>query len=136
MTKVNQPSLLGESSAPNTKEEFDKAKLEFKNSIENLVSKIGKLLEKNRKYEKENEKLNETVRELNLKLQEFKLEINKLNSDVVIKEKEISNYKNQIMSLQSGNTSTDDKDKVKSRIKELIAKIDTHLDSFDDEEEQ
>ena len=102
MGNVKQPSLLGENSPVNTKEEFEKAKLDFKNSIELLVSKVGHLIEKNARKEKENEKLNETVRELNLKLQELKLEINKLNSDIVLKEKEISNFKNQILGLKTG----------------------------------
>jgi chromosome segregation ATPase len=136
MGNVKQPSLLGENSPVNTKEEFEKAKLDFKNSIELLVSKVGHLIEKNAKKEKENEKLNETVRELNLKLQELKLEINKLNSDIVLKEKEISNFKNQILGLKAGKSATDDKEKVKSRIKELISRIDTHLDSYEEQDEE
>lgn len=136
MTKVNQPSLINDSEQPDSHEDFDKAKSMFVQCVDRLTLKIGLLIERLRHLEDENQKFKDTVNELNNRLQEIKLELAKANSDSVQKDKEILNLKSIILGLQSNKSSISDKENIKSRIKELIARIDTHLEQYGDSVEE
>ncbi len=130
MVKVNQPPLINENEQPESHEDFDKAKAMFVQCVDRLTLKIGLLIERLRRLEEENQRFKESVNELNNQLQEIKLELAKANSDSVLKDKEILNLKSIILGLQSNKSSIPDKDNIKSRIKELIARIDTHLEQY------
>lgn len=132
MTKVNQPSLLYDAPQPNQVDEMEELKKNFNRALEHLNMKVGMLIEKISKNEEENKVLKDSVNELKGKIQEYKIELTKKDSDLIQKDKEISNLKNMVFTLQSGDSSIPDKDGVKSRIKELIARIDTHLENQDE----
>lgn len=136
MTKVNQPSLINDSEQTDSHEDFDKAKSMFVQCVDRLTLKIGLLIERLRHLEDENKKFKDTVNDLNNRLQEIKLELAKANSDSVQKDKEILNLKSIILGLQSNKSSISDKENIKSRIKELIARIDTHLEQYGDSVEE
>lgn len=136
MTKVNQPSLINENDQPESHEDFDKAKAMFVQCVDRLTLKIGLLIERLRRLEEENQKFKESVNDLNNRLQDIKLELAKSNSDCVLKDKEILNLKSIVLGLQSNKSSITDKDNIKSRIKELIARIDTHLEQYGENVEE
>ncbi len=136
MTKVNQPSLINDNEQPESHEDFDKAKSLFVQCVDRLTLKIGLLIERLRRLEDENKGFKETINDLNNKLQEIKLELAKSNSDSVLKDKEILNLKSIILGLQSNKSSVLDKENIKSRVKELIARIDTHLEQYEENQEE
>lgn len=128
MSNIDQPSLLYDNPNMGSKEELENAKQLFRQSISRLSSKVNELIEKISRAESDNETLRETIKEFNNKVQDLKIEINRLNSESLQKDKEISNLKNMVLSLQTRKTSLQDKENVRSRIKELISRIDTHLE--------
>lgn len=136
MTKVNQPSLINDSEQTDSYEDFVKAKSMFVQCVDRLTLKIGLLIERLRHLKDENLRLKDTVNDLNNRLQEIKLELAKANSDSVQKDKEILNLKSIILGLQSNKSSISDKENIKSRIKELIARIDTHLEQHGESVEE
>ncbi|MCX7833214.1 MAG: hypothetical protein N2490_03275 [Ignavibacteria bacterium] len=136
MAKVNQPPLIGDSEQTDSHEDFDKAKSLFVQCVDRLTLKIGLLIERIRRLEDENQRFKESVNDLNNRLQEIKLELAKTNSDSVLKDKEILNLKSIILGLQSNKSSLTDKENIKSRIKELIARIDTHLEQYGENYEE
>ncbi len=128
MPNVDQPSLLYDNPNMGSKEELENAKQLFRQSVARLSTKVNELIAKISRSESDNETLRETIKELNGKIQDLKIEINRLNSESLLKDKEISNLKNMVLSLQTRKTSLQDKENVRSRIKELISRIDTHLE--------
>jgi hypothetical protein len=73
---------------------------------------------------------------LNLKISELKLQNTKAGTELINKDKEISELKNLALNTSTGSLSGSDKDNVKSRIKELISRIDTHLEHYEDNDER
>jgi uncharacterized protein (DUF3084 family) len=128
MSNIDQPSLLYDNPNMGSKEELENAKQLFRQSISRLSTKVNELIEKISRAESDNETLRDTIKEFNGKVQDLKIEINRLNSESLQKDKEISNFKNMVLSLQTRKTSLQDKENVRSRIKELISRIDTHLE--------
>lgn len=128
MSNIDQPSLLYDNPNMGSKEELENAKQLFRQSVSRLSTKVNELIEKITRSESDNETLRETIKEFNGKVQDLKIEINRLNSESLQKDKEISNLKNMVLSLQTRKTSLQDKENVRSRIKELISRIDTHLE--------
>jgi len=128
MSNIDQPSLLYDNPNMGSKEELETAKQLFRQSIARLSTKVNELIEKISRSESDNETLRETIKEFNGKVQDLKIEINRLNSESLLKDKEISNLKNMVLGLQTRKTSLQDKENVRSRIKELISRIDTHLE--------
>ncbi len=102
-------------------------------SYESLSSKIKALIEKYRNVNEENHQLKENIKEINNKITDLKLQLNKLNSDTLLKDREISELKTLLLSSENDNTNVRDKDFVKSRLKELISRIDVHLESYEDQ---
>ena len=133
MTKVNQPSLLYDAPQPNPADELESLQKNFSRALEHLNMKVGMLVEKIGKSDEETKMLKETINELKGKIQEYKIELTKKDSDLVLKDKDISNLKNMVFTLQSNKSTISDKDGVKNRIKELIARIDTHLENQDED---
>ena len=103
-------------------------------SFERLLTKVGLLISKNNEIKEENLSSKENIKELNNKITELKLELNKLSSDSVFKDQEISSLKNLLLNSEVGNNSIQNKENVKSRIKELISRIDVHLDQYEQEQ--
>ncbi|MCB0722241.1 MAG: hypothetical protein KDC73_00390 [Ignavibacteriae bacterium] len=103
-------------------------------ALENLFSKARALVNKMKDTQEENKELKEGIKELNSKITDLKLQLTKINSLCVLKDKEISDLKN--LALNKDNNSNQDKDEIKSRIKELISRIDSHLEEAETHEEE
>jgi hypothetical protein len=120
-------------SETNSREEIIKLEGLLAVSYESLSSKIKALLDKFRNVNEENHQLKENIKEINNKVTDLKLQLNKLNSDTLLKDREISELKTLLLSSENENTNVRDKDFVKSRLKELISRIDVHLETYEDQ---
>lgn len=120
-------------SETNIREEIIKLEGLLAVSYESLSSKIKALIEKYRNVNEENHQLKENIKEINNKVTDLKLQLNKLNSDTLLKDREISELKTLLLSSENENTNVRDKDFVKSRLKELISRIDVHLETYEDQ---
>jgi SMC interacting uncharacterized protein involved in chromosome segregation len=120
-------------SETNNREEIIKLEGLLAVSYESLSGKIKVLLDKYRNMTEENHQLKENIKEINNKVTDLKLQLNKLNSDTLLKEREISELKAMLLSSENENTNVRDKDFVKSRLKELISRIDVHLEQNEDQ---
>jgi uncharacterized coiled-coil DUF342 family protein len=114
------------------KEEIYKLQGNYNTSLEKLFSKLNLLISKFKDIKEENNGLRDTIKELNNNITDLKLQLTKANSDSVFKDKEISSLKNLLLNSEVGKTSIQNKDQVKSRIKELISRIDSHLEQYDE----
>jgi uncharacterized coiled-coil protein SlyX len=114
------------------KEEIYKLQGFYNTSLEKLFSKLNLLISKFKDIKEENNGLRDTIKELNNNITDLKLQLTKANSDSVFKDKEISSLKNLLLNSEVGKTSIQNKDQVKSRIKELISRIDSHLEQYDE----
>ena len=114
------------------KEDLIRVKELHSGLLQRLNSKIMLLIEKVKEYKSDNSSLKEDIRELNTRVNELKLQLTKSNTDSVKKEEEISNLRNTLLNSNNPNSSPVEKENVKSRIKELISRIDVHLDQYDD----
>ncbi len=101
-------------------------------SIDDLLSKVKLLISKLKDVKNENTLLKENIKNLNLKISELKLQHTKLNTELVNKDKEISDLKSLILNSSNNKIPIKDKENVKSRIQELISRIDTHLEQYED----
>lgn len=118
---MNQKS--GEINKDFFKDQKNFVRIEF----DDLVSKVKLLISKIKDLKNENILLKENIKNLNLKISELKLQHTKLNTELINKDKEISDLKNSVLNSAYNKISLKDKDNVKSRIRELITRIDTHL---------
>ncbi len=105
-------------------------------SYESISNKVKVLIEKYNTVNAENHQIKENLKDLNNKITDLKLQLNKLNSDSVNKDKEISELKNMLLSTENDNTSIRDKEVVKSRLKELISRIDVHLEQYEGQSQE
>lgn len=103
-------------------------------SLEDLLSKVKMLISKLKESKNESVLLKENIKNLNLKISELKLQHTKLNTELINKDKAISELKNSVLNSTNNKISLKDKDNVKSRIKELISRIDNHLEQYDNGE--
>ena len=115
------------------KENFDRFKDSQKQSLEKLFKKIGELIKFYKETKEENNLLNENIKDLTNKITELKIQLSKSNSDLVFKDKEISDLKNLLLNANNSKLSLQDKQNLKSRIQELISRIDVHLEQYEDE---
>jgi predicted nuclease with TOPRIM domain len=100
-------------------------------SVDDLLSKVKILISKLKDLKNENILLKENIKNLNLKISELKLHHTKLNTEIINKDKEISDLKNSVLNSTNNKVSINDKNIAKSRIQELITRIDTHLEQYD-----
>jgi len=114
-----------------TKEDLLKLQGVFDTSLENLHIKIKILVDKLAQSVGEKDRLKETAQELTNKITDLKIQLNKLNSDSVVRDREISELKTMLINTENNKTSVRDKEFVKSRLKELISRIDVHLEQYE-----
>jgi len=114
------------------KEEIYKLQGYYNTSLEKLFSKVNLLIAKVKDLKEENNSLREGIKDFNNNITDLKLQLTKANSDSVIKDKEISSLKNLLLNSEVNKTSIQNKDQVKSRIKELMDRIDSHLEQYDE----
>ena len=105
-------------------------------SLEQLFSKVKKLIYKMKEVTEENTLFKENIKELNNSITDLKLQLTKTNSDSLIKDKEISDLKNLLLDSSKNENISQDKENIKSRIKELISRIDVHLEKNEESAEE
>ena len=110
------------------KDEFNKLKESHKSALDRLFEKVKKLIFRMKEVSDENSLLKENIKELNNSITDLKLQSTKINSDSVVKDKEISDLKNMLLDSSKNVDILQDKENIKSRIKELISRIDVHLE--------
>ena len=100
----------------------------LKNELEKMFSKVKVLVEKFNISKDENKILREKVKELELALGETKIEVSNKNSELLNKDKEISEFKNRLLDVRKNMIAGEDKTQLKSRIRELMVRLDAHLE--------
>lgn len=100
----------------------------LKSELEKLFSKVKNLVEKYNKFKNENKELKEKITVLESSLNDAEIKISNRNSELLSKEKEISELKNKILEISKNKVSSEDKSQLKSRIRELMIKLDSHLE--------
>ncbi len=100
----------------------------LKGEIEKLFSKIKILSEKYGSFKAENKLLKEKIKEVEQYLSEAKMEISNKSSELLAKDKEITDLKIRLLDEKKNKISADDKSQLKSRIRELMVRLDTHLE--------
>jgi chromosome segregation ATPase len=100
----------------------------LKNEVEKLFSKIKVLVEKYNNAKDENKLLKEKLKELENSVSEFKLEISGKSSELLSKDREITDLKNKLLDERKNKISAEDKSHLKSRIRELMVRLDAHLE--------
>jgi len=124
---------MNDSSSEINKENFDRIKDSHQQLLERLFKKIQDFVKSYKVIKEENTTLKENLRDLNNKITELKLQLSKINSDSVLKDKEISDLKNLLLNSNNNKLSLQDKQNLKSRIQELISRIDVHLEQYDED---
>ncbi len=119
---------MAENSKEFNKDEFNKLKESHKSALDRLFEKVKKLIYRIKEVSDENNLLKENIKELNNSITELKLQSTKINSDSVVKDKEISDLKNMLLDSSKNVDILEGKENIKSRIKELISRIDVHLE--------
>ena len=112
---------------------INEAKNSLRVSIQGLLTKVRVMLTKISKLDEENKDLRDQVKELSQKITDLKLQVTHANSQTISKDKEISDLKNVLLTEKNTKSTVQDKEIVRSRIKELISRIDVHLDQYDQE---
>lgn len=113
------------------KDFFKDQKNSVRISFDEILQKVKLLISKLKDVKNENILLKENIKNLNLKISELKLQHTKINTDLINKDKEISDLKNIVLNSTINKIPIKDKDEVKSRIKELISRIDNHLEQYE-----
>lgn len=100
----------------------------LKNELEKMFSKVKLLVEKYNTANDENKLLKEKVKDLEQSLSDIKIDNSNRNSDLLNKDKEISDLKNKLLDEKKNKLSGDDKAQLKQRIRELMLRLDAHLE--------
>jgi DNA repair exonuclease SbcCD ATPase subunit len=124
---------MNDSSSEISKDNFDRLKDSHQQMLDRLIKKIQDFVKYYKVIKEENTTLKENIRDLNNKLTEIKLQLSKINSDTVLKDKEISDLKNLLLNSNNNKLSVQDKQNLKSRIQELISRIDVHLEQYEED---
>ena len=103
-------------------------------NLDDLLTKVKTIISKLKDQKNENILLKENIKNLNLKISELKLLHTKLNTELINKGKEISDLKNSVLNSSGNKVSISDKNVAKTRIQELITRIDTHLENYESDE--
>jgi hypothetical protein len=124
---------MNDSSSEINKDNFDRLKDSHQQLLERLYQKIQDFVKSYKVIKEENTTLKENIRDTNNKITELKLQLSKINSDSVLKDKEISDLKNLLLNSNNNKLSLQDKQNLKSRIQELISRIDVHLEQYEED---
>ncbi len=100
----------------------------LKSELEKMFSKVKVLVEKFNISRDENKLLKEKVKELEHALSEAEKEVSGKNSELLNKDKEIAEFKNRLLDERKNKISGEDKAQLKSRIRELMVRLDAHLE--------
>ena len=122
---------MNQKSGEGIKELFNEKKNSVRNSLDELLTSTKILISKFNEVKNENTLLKENIKNLNLKISELKLQFTKINTELINRDKEISGLKSLILSSSDNKVPAKDKNEVKTRIKELITRIDNHLEQYE-----
>ena len=100
----------------------------LKSELEKMFTKVKILVEKYNISKDENKMLKEKVKELEHSLSEAEIKVSNRNSELLVKDKEITEFKNKLLDERKNKVSGEDKTQLKSRIRELMVRLDTHLE--------
>ena len=100
----------------------------LKSELEKMFTKVKILVEKYNISKDENKMLKEKVKELEHALSEAEIKVSNRNSELLVKDKEITEFKNKLLDERKNKVSGEDKTQLKSRIRELMVRLDTHLE--------
>lgn len=100
----------------------------LKNELEKMFSKVKILIDKYNASKEENKLLKEKVKDLERSLSEIKIELSNKSSEMLTREREINDLKSRLLDERKNKLSVDEKSQLKSRIKELMVRLDTHLE--------
>jgi chromosome segregation ATPase len=100
----------------------------LKSELEKMFSKVKVLVENYNGAKDENNMLREKVKELEQALSDTKIDISNRNSDLLNKDKELTDLKNKLLDERKNKVSGEDKAQLKQRIRELMVRLDTHLE--------
>ncbi|HEY5533830.1 MAG TPA: hypothetical protein VIL99_02660 [Ignavibacteria bacterium] len=127
---------MNDNSTEVNRDNFEKLKETQQQALERLCRKVEDFVKTYKEIKEENTDLKDNLRDLNNKITELKLQLSKINSDSVFKDKEISDLKNLLLNTNNNKLSVQDKQHLKSRIQELISRIDVHLEQYDDDKKE
>lgn len=99
-----------------------------KKELEKLFSRVKHLVEKYNSYKDENKQLKDRVKELEAAFSDVKIEISNKNSELLNKDRELTELKNKLLDEKQNKISGEEKTQLKSRIKDLIVRLDSHLE--------
>lgn len=102
--------------------------LGLKNELEKLFTKVKVLVEKHNSVKDENQILKDKVKDLERSLSDIKLDVTGKSSELLTKDKEITELKNRLLDEKKNKISNEDKAQLKSRIRELMLRLDAHLE--------
>ena len=100
----------------------------LKNEVEKLFIKVKQLVDKLHDVKEENKHFKEKVRDLEQELSEMKIAFSNKNSEILGKDKEMSELKNKLLDERKNRISSEDKTMLKNRIRELMIRLDSHLE--------
>lgn len=100
----------------------------LKNEVEKLFTRVKSVIEKLQSVRDENKGLKDKIKELEQNLAEIKLEFSNKSSELLNKDKEISELKNRLLDERKNKISGDEKAMLKNRIRELMVRLDAHLE--------
>jgi len=127
---------MNDTSTESNRNNFERLKESQQQALERLYRKTEDFVNSYKEIKEENTNLKENIRDLNSKITELKLQLSKINTDTVLKDKEISDLKNLLLNTSNNKLSVQDKQHLKSRIQELISRIDVHLEQYDDDKKE
>lgn len=102
--------------------------LGLKSELDKLFTKVKILAEKYNNVREENHLLKEKVKDLEHAVSDSKLEVTNRSSELLTKDREITDLKNKLLDEKKNKVSTDEKAQLKSRIRELMMRLDAHLE--------
>src|SRR4030095_3387369 len=100
----------------------------LKNELEKMFAKVKILADKYNSSKEENKLLKEKVKDLEHSLSEIKIELSNKGSEILNNEREINELKSRLLDERKNKLSGGEKSQLKSRIKELMVRLDTHLE--------
>lgn len=100
----------------------------LKNELEKIFSKVKVLVDKYNGAKDENKLLKQRIKDLEQALSDVKLETSNKNSELLNRDKELTDLKNKLLDERKNKISGEDKSQLKSRIRELMVRLDAHLE--------
>ena len=96
--------------------------------LEKLFSKVKSMVGLLNSAREDNFRLMEKVKELEKALSDYKIDLSGKSNELLLKDKEISELKTKILEERKNKVSLEEKQQLKTRIKDLMVRLDSHLE--------